>query len=360
MDQDIPHNEIIIEVRGNVGVVTLNRPQSLNALSLDMIREIASALNKWKDDKGVHAVVFKGTGDKAFCAGGDIKTFYSAGMDLRKGAVSERVPLVFFGEEYALNRQIFNYPKPTVSLMTGITMGGGYGIAGHCNLRITSANTVMAMPEVKIGFFPDIGGMYHLEQCPHNYGRYLALTGAQIDGKLTATLGLADVYLEQVDEDKVLKAVQDNAAAKDFRQTMTQVVGTADFGVEVPHAALIEKAFQGTNIQSILKALEDDGTSHAADIFEDIHVVSPTSVRVVCEYLTRLNEMSFDDVIAQDFTLVQTFIKQPDMYEGIRAKLIDKDNNPKWMPDKLKDVSEEAVKEYFTPTGYDLNDVEVF
>lgn len=360
MDQEIPDNEVLIEVRDGLGLVTLNRPQALNALSLDMIRQIATALNNWKDDDAVKAVVFMGAGDRAFCAGGDIKTFYSAGMDSRRGAVGPRVPLVFFGEEYSLNKQIFNYAKPTVSLMNGITMGGGYGIAGHCNARICGEKTIMAMPEVIIGFFPDIGGLYHLEKCPHHYGRYLAMTGDQVDGKLAVKLGLADVYAPNCDVEKVIAAASAAIEADDFKLAMTESLGDRCDDLEIPHAEMIEDVFASLDVVSIFEALEKDGSQVANDILAKMASVSPTSLMVVAAYIERTEGADFNDVIAQDFVLVQHFIKQPDMYEGIRAKLIDKDNNPKWLPDDVKDVNDRDVKEYFTPTGYDLSDVQIF
>jgi len=360
MDQEIPDNEVLIETRDGVGLITLNRPKVLNALSLDMIRQVATALNNWKDDDAVKVVVFMGAGDRAFCAGGDIKAFYSAGMDSRRGAVGPRVPLVFFGEEYSLNKQIFNYPKPTVSLMNGITMGGGYGVAGHCNVRICGDKTVMAMPEVIIGFFPDIGGLYHLEKCPHHYGRYLAMTGDQVDGRLAVKLGLGDIYADDCNAEKVITAVKAAIDAADFNASMADALSGSAADVDVPHADMIEKVFASTDVVSVFEALEKDGSDAANDALAKMRAVSPTSLKVVAAYLERIQNADFNDVIAQDFVLVQHFIKQPDMYEGIRAKLIDKDNNPKWLPDDIKNVNDDSVKEYFTPTGYDLSDVQIF
>ena len=360
MDQEIPADEVILETRDGLGLITLNRPQALNALSLDMIRQVATALNQWKDNDNVQAVVFIGAGDRAFCAGGDIKAFYSAGMDSRKGVVNPRVPLVFFAEEYSLNKQIFNYPKPTVSIMDGITMGGGYGIAGHCNVRICGEKTIMAMPEVIIGFFPDIGGLYHLNRCPHNFGRYLALTGDRVDGKLAVKLGLADIYLDKVDADAIISAAKQACDTSDFEQAMADTLdGSKDFA-DIRNAEMIEKVFGETDVEAVFDALMADGSDVANDTLTKLRSVSPTSLKVVSAYLNKSDNMSFDDVISQDFITVQHFIRQPDMYEGIRAKLIDKDNKPNWLPDDVEKVDESLIKEYFTPTGYDLSDVQIF
>lgn len=360
MDQAFPADEIILETRDGLGLITLNRPQALNALSLDMIRQIATALNQWQDDDNVRAVVFMGAGERAFCAGGDIKAFYSAGMDSRRGAVSPRVPLVFFAEEYSLNKQIFNYPKPTVSVMNGITMGGGYGIAGHCNIRICGDKTVMAMPEVIIGFFPDIGGLYHLQKCPNNYGRYLAMTGNQVNGRLAVSLGLADIYLDRIDNQAIFAAITKACGKSDFQQAVADILGGTTGTQEIQNAELIENAFAQTDVEAVCETLQADGSQVANDILTKVRAVSPTSLKVVSAYLDKSEKMSFDEVIAQDFITVQHFIRQPDMYEGIRAKLIDKDNNPNWLPDDIRKVDEELIKEYFTPTGYDLSDVQIF
>ena len=162
MNQDIMPDTVVSDIRGSLGVITLNRPEALNALTLDMIRSIAVTLKRWQHDDAVKAVLFLGAGERAFCAGGDIKSFHSAGMAYRRGEVDLKVSALFFAEEYSLNKHIFHYPKPTIAVMDGITMGGGYGIAGHCKHRLATKNTVFAMPEVGIGFFPDIGSVYHL------------------------------------------------------------------------------------------------------------------------------------------------------------------------------------------------------
>lgn len=360
MDQEFPENEVIIETRDGLGLITLNRPKALNALSLDMIRQIATALHHWQSNDDVKAVVFMGTGDRAFCSGGDIKAFYSAGMDSRRGAVSPRVPLLFFAEEYSLNKQIFNYLKPTVSIMDGITMGGGYGIAGHCNVRICGDRTMMAMPEVIIGFFPDIGGMYHLNQCPHYYGRYMALTGDSVNGKQAVALGLGDIYLDDVNEDAVVSAVQGVLDEADFEAALKAALDGVVVSEPLPNAELIEKAFANTCVAEVIAALEDDGSEEAKDIIAVLRSVSPTSLKIVSECIRTVGGMSFDEVIAQDFILVQHFVKQSDMYEGIRARLIDKDNKPNWFPQGIEKIDEDAVKGYFTSTGYDLSDVEIF
>ena len=352
MNQDFPENEVLIETQDGVGVITLNRPQVLNALSLEMIREIASTLHRWIKDGAIKAVVFKGKGGRAFCAGGDIRSFYNAGMDSRRGVVNPRVPVVFFAEEYSLNKQIFDYPKPTVAIMNGVTMGGGYGIAGHCNVRISTPDTLFAMPEARIGFFPDVGSLYHLHKCPKNYGRYLALTGQRLDGPQMTAAGLADFYSDATMDD-ITEAVAASLGAG-LKDNLVD-----RFAKDVPaltDGAEVEAAFSDFDVRAILDRL-DQGQGEIADLMRS---VSPTSVMVTAAYLERSQSMSFDEIIALDFVLVQNFIRQADMYEGIRAQIIDKDRNPKWLPDHFEEITQDHVNTYFTPTGYDLKDVQIF
>ena len=353
-------DEVVINKIGAVGHIQLNRPKALNALTLDMIRQIAAALRDWEADKDVHAVVFSGAGDRAFCAGGDVKSFYNAGMESRRGQASARVPMVFFGEEYSLNQQIFHYPKSTYALIDGICMGGGYGIAGHCDVRIASRKAVFAMPETAIGFFPDVGAMYHLMKCPQYYGRYLALTGEQIDGEAMVALGLADFYAPDIDEVAFLDEFSKANKEEDRAELMMR--GLPLQKARMPeNASMIAQAFASPNVFDVLSKLESMGHADAADIFETIMMRSPISVLVVSAYLQWMNEgRDFDDVIAQDFILAQHFTAQHDLYEGIRAKIIDKDNNPKWLPENIRAIDEGDVNTYFTATGYDLKDVEIF
>jgi enoyl-CoA hydratase len=279
-------------------------------------------------------------------------------MDCRRGRVSPRVPVVFFAEEYSLNKQIFHYSKPSVAVMDGITMGGGYGIAGHCDVRIAGPQSVLAMPEVRIGFFPDVGSLYQLHRCKNHYGRYLALSGRDVDGKVAVAVGLADIYLE--DTGGVVEAVAGTAGAKDFNAAVADALGGgAACGVPA-HADIIEAVFCDFDMGAIIERLERDGSAFAQDTLATLRSRSPTSLAVTARRLQETEGQDFDDVIAGDFVLVQHFIRQGDMYEGIRAQIIDKDKKPEWSPKRLEDIRKEDVNLYFTSTGYDLKDVRIF
>ena len=358
MNQENPAEEIQIDVRGGVALVALSRGRVLNALSLEMIRTLSAALRKWEKDPAIRAVFIKGAGGKAFCAGGDVRAFYKAGMEYRRGNVSLKVPSLYFAEEYSLNRQIFHYSKPIVAFMNGITMGGGYGIAGHCKFRVTTANTIFAMPETKIGFFADVGSTYHLARCPSSIGWYLALTGYSIGAADMIAAKLAEHYIAPENEDALVKAM---IAGQDIAKTLASLgANPAPHTPVLSHIKQIEDIFGTQDVPRILEGLEKDGSDWARETLEAIHQRSPTSVMVVAEQMRRATGQTFDDIMGGDFILAQKFLQGVDMYEGIRAVIIEKDNAPRWTPADYDSLSEKAVKDYFRPTGYDLNDVQIF
>ena len=350
-------NQILTEQLGSLGVITLNRPEALNALSLEMIRQIAVTLKQWESDDGVKAVLFLGAGDRAFCAGGDIKSFYSSGMDYRRGHVDLKVPALFFGEEYSLNRQIFHYPKPTISVMDGITMGGGYGVAGNCKHRLATSNTVFAMPEVSIGFFPDVGSVYHLNRSPNHFGRYLGLTDAHIGAGDVIAAELADGYINAQDID----ALVDLLAEGDVEHALgAHICQSPAAEVFEDHKDTILQVFGSLDVLTICASLRSHESDWAKDVLEQILSRSPTSVLVTATYLSQVEGADFDEVIAMDYQLAQHFINYHDMYEGIRAALIDKDKKPVWNPATLDTVKPEEIARYFQAGRYSFDDVRIF
>jgi enoyl-CoA hydratase len=354
--------DVRIEQRGGLGLITLHRPEALNALNLEMIRQIAGALDRWQRDPSVQAVFFRGSGERAFCAGGDLKLFHQAGMSLRKGEVDSRVPAVFFAEEYSLNRQIFHYPKPTVAFMNGITMGGGFGLAGNCAHRIVTEKTVFAMPEVGIGFFPDVGSVYHLLRCPAGVGNYLALTGERLTGAEVMQAGLGDYYVPRENESNIIEQLQKPSLNdREIRAVIDSfALGSlpdTDFSRHMP---LIARIFEAPDVMNIFKLLAQDGSPWASAVFDLMKTRSPASVMVTAEHLAGAQGQEFDDVIRTDFILAQRFIERMDLYEGIRAVLIEKGSKPQWDPARFEDIAPADVAQYFKPTGYDLDDVQIF
>jgi len=359
MFQDFPEDHVLIQERGAVATITLNNPQSLNALSLEMIRQISSALHRWATNPDIKVVIFRGGEGRAFCSGGNVKSFYNAGMDYRRNHVSAKVPMVYFAEEYSMNKQIAHYPKPTIALMDGITMGGGYGIAGHCTHRIACEKTLFAMPEVGIGFFPDVGIIYHLLKTPHAFGRFLALTGSSIEAGDMLEARLADAYIVYEQHDAFCQAVLESPDTIDalIKNFSAAPPPPATFS---KHKKEIETIFSIENIGGILGELKNAGTAWSKDILARLNHVSPISVCVTLSYLNRASKMSVDDVLNTDFTLTQHFISGFDLYEGIRATLIDKDRVPRWDTASYDKCDTHIIKHYFEDTGYNLIDVQIF
>ncbi|NCT40751.1 MAG: enoyl-CoA hydratase/isomerase family protein [Alphaproteobacteria bacterium] len=359
MNQDSidPSEQILTHKRGGLGVITLNRLEALNALSLEMIRQIAMILKRWESDDEVSTVAFIGAGDRAFCAGGDLKSFYRAGMDYRRGQVDLSVPSLYFGEEYSLNKQIFHYPKPTIAIMDGVTMGGGYGIAGHCQYRFVTENTLFAMPEVAIGLFPDVGSVYHLLRAPNNWGRYLAITGVQIKAGDVLAAGLADDYIQSGDVSAFLDGVAsqgiENVIGK-FSSDKPKAIVFAD------HGDLIRDVFVGCDVLAMCSRLRENGLAWAMEILSVILSRAPISVMVTAKHLEDMVGAEFDDVIAFDYTLAQNFVGYPDLYEGIRAVLIDRQHAPIWQPETLEDVRDEQVERFFKAGDKSLYEVKIF
>ncbi len=361
MNQGFSSDEVLTEIRGGLGIITLNRPQALNALTIDMIRQILGVLNLWERDENVRAVLFTGAGERAFCSGGDIKNFYRVGMNYRRGSISLKVAAMFFAEEYSLDWRIFHYPKPTMAFMDGITMGGGFGIAGNCAHRIATEKTVFAMPEVGIGFFPDVGSAYHLLRAPGHLGRYLALTGASIGGAAMAAAGLADYFMSSDRKENLLAALSDAGDAQDAIAALgTAPILPTDERVSGKNLERVAAAFSHPDIPGIRKVLAEEGSPFALETLALIESRSPTSVMVAAEHLRRAQGEAFDAVIARDFVLTQRFLERNDFYEGIRAAVIDKDRNPEWQPASIEDVSPQDAASYFEPTGHELQDVSIF
>ncbi|MBX2833750.1 MAG: enoyl-CoA hydratase/isomerase family protein [Micavibrio sp.] len=361
MNQEFPTADIVTFVKNGIGFIVLDKKPSLNALDLEMVRVISIELQRWKNQDNIKAVIIKSDFDRAFCSGGDLKNFYNLGMDFRRGDVSSKVPMVFFAEEYQMCKQIANYPKPIISFMNGIVMGGGYGLGGHCKYRIISEDTVFAMPEVGIGFFPDVGIIKKLASIKDSIGRYLALTGNSINAGDMIKATLADFLVPKKKFSDLIKEIE-STSIKDlptlFKKYHTSNLVKAEL---IPkHKNTISKSFSAENIAGILSILRDEGLDWHKETIKRLLNVSPLSVLVTLEYLNRAKSLTQNDVFAMDFTLAQHFMMDADIYEGIRAQLIHKDKSPKWNARNFGEVPPKLVKGYFRPTGYELKDIVIF
>lgn len=337
--------EIICEKRGSAGVVILNRPKALNALTLVMVRGLAKALDAWENDPDILHVVVSGAGDRAFCAGGDIRTLYEQGRSGRRADA-----LTFWREEYQLNVRIKEYPKPYISFLDGIVMGGGVGVSLHGSQRVAGERFNFAMPEVGIGFFPDVGATFALPRLPGEIGTYIAVTGERVGQAEAASLGLAT-------------HVAPSADLADLRQRLIdgEGVDTVLAGLESDGATsklldereMIDAAFGADSVVEILRRLDEAAPSSpfAAKTAATIRTKSPTSLALTLAQMRRGRELDFREAMQLEYRIVSRVSEGTDFYEGVRAVIVDKDQSPKWRPDRIEDVSPEAIEAYFAPLG---------
>jgi len=344
--------EVLLEVKNKVGLITLNRPKALNALNLNMIRKIYPVLQKWEADPGVNLVVIKGTGGRAFCAGGDVRAVAEAGQ---KG---DDLTKMFFKEEYALNYAIGTLKTPYVALINGITMGGGVGLSVHGHFRVATEKTLFAMPETAIGLFPDVGGGYTLSRMKGKLGVFLALTGHRLKGYDVKHAGVATHFVTSEKladlESSLLSLPSDpdiHMVAKlldDYDKQCSDE--NEEFSLE-KFTHQINSCFDKPTMEDIISALEQDGTEWALQQIEVLNKMSPTSMKITLRQLQEGSKLNLAECLKMEYRLSQRFMKGNDFYEGIRAVLVDKDNSPKWNPSSLADLSKEKEDCYFETLG---------
>lgn len=344
----------LFEVVNRIGIITLNRPQVLNALSHDMVRLITNQLEAWRSDDSVAAVFMTAAGEKAFCAGGDIRSMYDSYKD------GTRTYSDFFIDEYLLDYALWRYSKPVVALMDGITMGGGMGLAQAASLRIATSKTRMAMPETGIGLIPDVGGSFFLSRMQPELALYLGLTGQTIYAADARYCGLADIYIEGDAVPKVLPALQGidwtQGAAPALERIRSVLDPLTSQPAEPPLAAaagaLLEH-FSKPGVQAIMASLEKaaagDGphTRWAADTLALMKQRSPLSMGLVFRQLEEGRRLDLADCFRQEYNLVIGCIEDGDFIEGVRALIVDKDKQPKWNPSDIAGVTDARVASFF-------------
>ena len=345
--------EILCETRGAAGVVILDRPKALNALSLGMVRELARALDAWEQDPAVTRVVLSSTSEKAFCAGGDIRHLHDLG---RAGEHAEM--LSFWREEYILNTRIKRYPKPYVSLIDGIVMGGGVGISLHGSHRVAGDRYLFAMPEVGIGFFPDVGATFALPRLPGSAGTHLALTGDRVGAADALELGLATHAVPSLRMAELADALTGRSALDDILSSFVHDPGPAKLA---PQRALIADCFSQATLGAITARLRDHaegGNAFAGKLLQTIAAKSPTSLAIAFEQMRRGLTLDFEEAMRLEFRIVSRIVRGHDFYEGVRAVVVDKDNAPHWRPATLEEVGADDIAAYFAPLGGDDLDLE--
>ena len=337
---------VIARVEGGLGRLTLNRPGALHALTTEMCRLMTEALLAWRGDPAVAAVVLDHAGPRGFCAGGDIRALSSADQD---GGAAARA---FFRTEYRLNALLFDYPKPTVALMDGVVMGGGVGISAPCRVRVATERTVFAMPETGIGLFPDVGGGWWLPRLPGKAGLWLALTGARLKAADMLLLGLATDYLPSARLPELLSRL---AADPDALHAILADMGAAPG--EPPYArasAQVDRLFAGESVAAILQALDADGGDWAREQVAGLRRMSPQALAVTFRQLMLgADAKSFAEEMAREYDLAGNVVLRPDIREGVRALLVDRDNAPRWSPASLEEVTPELVDALFAPRPAD-------
>ncbi|MGZ0188514.1 MAG: enoyl-CoA hydratase/isomerase family protein [Alphaproteobacteria bacterium] len=341
------NDDILFDRRGKLGLITLNRPKALNAISLDMVQRMAAALDEWAMDDRTTAVLIQGAGGKAFAAGGDIQRLYDAMSD-----PADDYPVPFFAEEYRLNRQIKTYPKPFIAVFNGIIMGGGVGVSVHGSHRIATDKTTFAMPETGIGFFPDVGGTYFLPRLNGGLGRYMALTGGRLDGGDCVAEGLADSYLPVAKIDALIEAL---ATADNVDDAIASAAAPAPKGRLAKDRQAVAVLFDRPTVNDVLAALEVADTEWAAKQMQIIRSKSPLSVAITWEQLNRGAKLNFEDCLVLEYRLALAACAYGEFREGVRALIVDKDNAPKWSHAAIEDVPEaDVLNQFNAPTVGDL------
>nr|XP_015797349.2 3-hydroxyisobutyryl-CoA hydrolase, mitochondrial [Nothobranchius furzeri] len=348
--------EVLLEKVGRTGVITINRPKVLNALNLTMIRQIYPQLKKWENDSEMDIVIIKGAGGKAFCAGGDIRAVTEAGK--AGGSLAQD----FFREEYILNNAIGAYRKPYIAIIDGITMGGGVGLSVHGRFRVATEKTLFAMPETAIGLFPDVGGGYFLPRLRGKLGLFLALTGFRLKGRDVQRAGVATHFVESnkiPDLEKELVDLKcpsnaDISKLLEFHQKQSSLDSEKPFVLE-KHLSEIDRLFSSSSVEGIMQNLRADGSDFANKQAETLSKMSPTSLKITFKQLQLGAALSLQDVLVMEYRLSQACMRGCDFHEGVRAVLVDRDQNPKWNPSTLDQVSDQLVDKYFSsPAEKDL------
>ncbi|MGN8132290.1 enoyl-CoA hydratase/isomerase family protein [Paenarthrobacter sp. 22069] len=342
--------DVLFEQRGRLGVITLNRPRSVNALTSGMVDLLLRQLRAWAGDDRIAAVLVQGAGGRGLCAGGDIVAIYK---DMLHGGAGTGVAAGtgtagFWQIEYRLNSLIARYPKPYVALMDGLVLGGGVGISAHGSLRVVTERTRMGMPETTIGFAPDVGGTYLLSRAPGETGTHAALTGTHLGAGDALFLGLADHFVQSQDLPRLAVALEDESPEDAVARFASEATASVLAG-QGPWIDACYASDEAEDIVARLRGWSGPGREEAAEAADTIEAKSPTSVKVTLAALRRAAHLTLDEVLAQEYRAGIRFLAGPDFREGIRAQVVDKDRNPQWKPATLAEVTPVQVERFFQP-----------
>jgi len=344
-------NEVLFQVENGVGVITLNRPERLNALTYNMIKSISNHLIDWEKDNDIKSVIIEGAGEKAFCAGGDVVSLRN--QVLLEGGPPTDLSRNFFYDEYLLNYKINKYKKPFIALIDGVTMGGGVGVSMHGSHIVTTERTMFAMPETSIGLFPDVGGGWLLANLSLGIGLWLALTGSRLRSYDLLKTGLANFYVNIENINLLKEDIIKNSSEN--KNEITKIINNyssqpINDGVIEKNENLIKNIFEQENIEEIftkLKTLINNGNDFAATIEKELLVKSPTSLKITMRQILEAKDMNLKDELIMEYRMVQKCQTSGDFYEGVRAMLVDKDRKPQWQPSLLSKVDDIWVNHFF-------------
>ena len=335
-------DEVIFVEENGVGIITLNRPERLNAITHPMVKKINHHLNVWEKNDGIKCIIIEGAGDRSFCAGGDV-------VKLRKEVLEAGGPPTdlsrsFFYDEYTLNYKISNYSKPFIALINGFTMGGGVGISMHGSHVVASEKTMFAMPETAIGLFPDVGGGWLLGQLDRGVGAWLGLVGARLKAYDLVSLGLANHFVNSPKSNQEASSVIDKLSSKP----------NIDDSVLKDNEKIIKEVFSHETIEEIFKSCEEvlkNENDFLKAQFEELKHKSPTSLKISLRQIRLAKDMSLEEELIMEYRMVQNCLKIGDFFEGVRAMLVDKDRKPIWKPSVIEKVDQNRENEFFKSLG---------
>ena len=338
--------EINSSVDGSVGHIRLNNPKALNSLTEGMCASIYNLLNDWQDDKGVQVVVVSGDGERAFCAGGDVLQVCNEGKQDPVGARR------FFKTEYAMDLAVAEFPKPYICLIDGIIMGGGLGISVNGRYRVMGDNVLAAMPETGIGLLPDVGATAFLNACPGRTGLYLGLTGARLNTADAIYAGFGTHYVATPKHGLLLDALKTRKYGDNpficVEETINQFSSDPGQSSLKDLQPTIDRLFAANDVEEIVSSLSNDGSDFSSEALKALQRMSPTSMKITAKQVTENPNISVKDALILEYRMVSHVLKRHDLYEGIRAALIDKDRKPVWQPATLAEVSSAEVADHFS------------
>lgn len=339
-------DSVLLHTEGRIRHITLNRPRALNALNHTMVLRMGEALDAAERDDSVAAVLLTGAGERGLCAGGDIRA-------IRDDALAgSPAALDFWRDEYRLNARIARFPKPYVAIMDGIVMGGGVGVSAHASIRIVTERSRVAMPETGIGFVPDVGGTYLLGRAPGELGTHLALTGEAVGAADTLLCGLADHFVPSRELPGLIAALDVCTTPADVVAAAERYADAAPGGELAAHRDWIDSCYSARTVEEVVERLTDCGVPAAKEAAATVLAKSPTSLKVTLEAVRRARLLDgLEAALDQEFRVSSTAFTRPDLVEGVRAQIVDKDRNPRWKPGVLAEVTDADVERFFAPLG---------